>query len=226
MRAGRIDERLFKDIRRDLLGKDIRWVIGGSCSGKTTLCRALAEREDLVLYDMDEHIFGFYTQRYTEKDCPANNAWFSAPDPLDWALSLSAEDFDAFNREANLEYLRLFAEDMVEYKADRLILVDGGISYPAMLARVVPPENILCLEVTAEESELIWETAGSKKSMKERIAGLPEADKKWKRFLECNRLITGIILMEARDRGIRVLGRDSASVDRIKDFLAGPREWA
>jgi hypothetical protein len=199
--------------------KNIKWVIGGSCSGKTTLCGVLTKaNKDISLYDMDEHIFGHYMPRYNQCDHPANSAWFSAANPLDWALSLSLEDFDKFNRKANLEYLQLFAEDMTGKEEDRIILVDGGISYPSMLAKVIPVENIKCLNVPIEESERIWETAESKKTMKNAISQLPDPDLKWRKFLDCNRFITNTIVNEARECGIEIFERDSLSIALWEDL--------
>jgi len=168
---------------------------------------------------MDEHIFGNYMQRYTKKDHPANSAWFSAENPLDWALSLSLKEFDKFNRAANVEYLRLFSEDMMNRKDDRLVLVDGGIAYPFLLSKVIPIENVICLRVSIEESEKIWETAESKKSMKTMISLLPNAEQKWKKFLACNKLITDILLKEASGCGIEIIDRDNISTNRLRDFL-------
>ncbi len=168
---------------------------------------------------MDEHIFGHYRQRYTGKDYPANNAWFSTENPLDWAISLSLKDFDKFNREANLEYLRVFSEDMTKQKDGRPVLVDGGIAYPAMFSKIIPVENVICLGVSIEESEKIWETAESKESMKTMIFQLPDAERKWKKFLACNRLLTDTLLDEARDCGIKIIARDDVSVENLKNFV-------
>ena len=219
----RMNRKCINEVRKDFCRcSNIKWIIGGSCSGKTTLCRALAKHANISLYDMDEHIFGDYMRRYTKEDYPANSAWFSAENPLDWALSLSLEDFDKFNKEANLEYLRLFSEDMIKQKDDSIVLVDGGIAYPEMLSKIIPVDNIICLSISIEESEWIWETADSKKSMKSMISRLPEPEQKWKKFLECNKLITDTILKEARDCGIEIIDRDNASVDRLKNFVISP----
>ncbi|HOY10412.1 MAG TPA: hypothetical protein PLB05_10125 [Candidatus Omnitrophota bacterium] len=205
--------------------KNIRWVIGGSCSGKTTLCRALSKRDNVFVYDMDEHIFGGYMGRYTPRKHPASKAWFSAENPLDWALSLSLDAFDNLNKAANVEYLRLFSEDMKKEKRGRLIVVDGGITHPSVLARVLPEQYIVCLRVSLAESQRLWETDKSKKVMKEMISRLPHPREKWQKFLKLNALTTRTILKESRDCGIKIVDRDAASAPGLMKIFLSAGRW-
>jgi uridine kinase len=199
--------------------ENIRWIIGGSCSGKTTLCRSLSKDKKISIYDMDKHIFGEYMERYTKKDHPANKAWFSAKNPLDWALSLPLKDFSNLNKAVNVEYLKLFSEDMAAIKSGRIIIVDGGITYPSVLSKVISTKNIVCLRVPIKESKRIWETVESKRSMKEMISKLSNPLKKWQKFLKLNELTTKTILSESEDSGIKVVDRDALSVKKLAKMI-------
>ncbi|MDM8527998.1 hypothetical protein QUF58_07260 [Anaerolineales bacterium HSG24] len=188
--------------------KNIYWIIGGACSGKSTICRMIAKATNILLYNMDDHIFGTYMPRYTENRHPASKAWFSAKTGLDWILSLSVSNFESLNRAANAEYLDLFAQDIKQYSPEKRLLVDGGISYPAILAQTFPVEHVVCLYIPPHESRIIWETVIERKPMQEMILGLPDGDKKWDRFLCYDKHITESCLNESQAENIRVFSRD------------------
>ena len=146
--------------------RDVYWIIGAACAGKSTVCRRLARESGIALYDMDEHTYGSYMNRYTQERHPACKTWFSAPNPLAWVLSLSPKEFDALNRAVQAECLDLFAAD-VATAGRHPLLVDGGITHPAMLAGVISPERIFCIETTAAERVSRWETSDDRAEMKE-----------------------------------------------------------
>jgi len=219
-----VNKKSLKQSRKSLLGKNIRWVVGGSCSGKTTLCKTLSKEKGVSLYDMDEHIFGKYMPRYSPEKHPANTAWFFRDNSLEWVLSLSLKEFCELNQAANAEYLELFSEDMDKCKNDKVALVDGGITYPSLLAKVIPPENIICLKVSLKESRLIWETAKSKKEMKSMISKLPNPDKLWKKFLKLNDITTNEILKGSAKNGIKIMSRDSTSPSELSKWLLSSQE--
>ena len=132
------------------------WVIGGSCSGKSTACRAISAQRSLALYDMDEHSFGAYMGRYTWERHPASKRWFSADNPLEWALSLSWNEFNELYRAVNIECLDLFAEELRNGPPAGPLLVDGGITHPSVLAHLLPPERIFCIGIDSEASAHCW----------------------------------------------------------------------
>ncbi len=196
--------------------KNIYWIIGGACSGKSTVCRAIAEQRDIAIYDMDAHIFGSYMALYCEARHPANKAWFSADNPLAWALSLAEEDFDALNRAANAEYLDLMADEFAQTNGLSPLLVDGGFTHPSIMAQVVSPANIFCLETTEADRVQTWETDEARAEMKEWICALPDPEKMWQKFLALDKMIAQTIATECRENNIRTFLRgEHTSVDEL-----------
>jgi len=110
------DPSLLEKARSALSARaDLYCVIGGACTGKSTVCRALAEATEMALIDMDQRIYGGFS--FDPARHPAVSAWFSADNPLAWMLSQSWPDFDALNRATNAEYLdldRRMSETMVD----------------------------------------------------------------------------------------------------------------
>jgi hypothetical protein len=187
--------------------ESIFWIIGGAASGKSTLCRAMGERFDVPVYDMDEHIFGLYMGRYNWERHPASMSWFSAENSLEWAISLTLDAFDSLNRAANVEYLDLFAEDVARHPAETQILVDGGITHPAILAQAIPKERIVCLGLEAEESATAWNSDPERLPMKQMVLDLHSETATWEKFLAQDRQITETIQAESLKTGIKIVSR-------------------
>ncbi len=203
-----VDENLLCKARAALAKfPRVYWVVGGSCVGKSTVCRALADPYSLQFVDMDVCIFDAYPRRYTPRRHPANSFWFAEGNGLAWVLSLTWEEFDAFNRAADAEYLDLFADDLAKANPDRAILVDGGISHPEILARVLPPGRIACLEIDETLGTRIWEEDAERQGMKEAIRALPDPQGMWAKFLLLDTLMRRNIAAECRASGIATFPR-------------------
>ena len=213
--------RMLADISTILSAyKRIYWVIGGACTGKSTVCKAISAQKNIAPYDMDEHIYGTYTGLYTVARHPAIKTWFSAANPLEWALSLSWDAFNSLNRAATVEYLDLFAKDAKRNPTQTKLLVDGGVTHPSILTRVIPPERIFCIKIDAERSAAIWNEDASRAPMKEAVLNLPQGEKLWRKFLDFDRLIAETIVQESRSSGIRVFDRDERiSVSELSNIV-------
>jgi hypothetical protein len=183
------------------------WLIGGSGSGKSTISRAIAARMGVAVYDMDDHVFGRY--RFDRQRHPATTAWFSAENPLGWMLSLSWEVFDALYRAASAEYLDLLADDLTG-RPDEPLLIDGGITHPSVLTRVIPVDRLICLERNEEARAREWETAANRAEMRASVLALLDGEAMWRRFLEYDRRMTATIGRESRECGVRVLKWDES----------------
>ena len=181
------------------------WVLGGSCSGKSTLCGHVADTNDVILYDMDEHIFGAYGDRYTRQKQPATWEWFNQENGLDWVLSLSWEEFDALNGAVAAEYLGLFAEDLSDIDSAKPLLVDGGLARPEILVRAIDPDRVVVLDRDEKDRLGEWERNETRREMKEMVERLPDGARKWRKFLEFDALLTRKMLEEANTGGIKVL---------------------
>ena len=197
------------------------WVVGGAGSGKTTICEALSAKFELPVYDMDTHIYGAYHGRFTQERHPVNKAWSSARDGLAWLLDMSWDEFNSFNQAALPEYLDLLAEDLEATKPNASILIDGGISNPAILAQVIPNHQVVCLAIPERSSAKIWNETDERKGMKEAVYQLARPEEVWRKFLEFDDRITNTILKECRENDIAVCPRgETESVDEFAERVA------
>lgn len=212
------DPRLLDKARAQLSAAPLYWLIGSSCSGKSTLARALAEQTGLAVYDMDEAVFGRF--RFQARRHPATTAWFGAADPLAFMLSLPWVEFDALYRASNAEYLDLLGDDLAGAAAPRPYLVDGGITHPGLLAQVVPAARIACLTAPAAERARLWATAPERAGMRDAIQALPDGAEKWRTFLQFDERMDHTLVEESRASGIRVFDRSGVAVQELAAVVA------
>lgn len=196
--------------------RQLYWIVGGSGSGKTTICNALSTRLNIPVYDMDAHIYGTYNGRFCPTRHPVNSAWAAAENGLAWLLGLSWDDFNRFNQAALPEYLDLLIEDIAATDPDSRLLIDGGICNPALVAQVISPRQIVALARPERSSVQVWEENADRRSMKEMIYQLPEPEKAWQNFLYSDSQITHTILMECQENNIAVCSRDET--EAVADF--------
>ena len=187
------------------------FLMGGSCTGKTTLSQAIAAQFGLPIIDMDAHIYGDYHARFTAEQHPTNYNWATAENGLAWLLAKTWTEFDRFNADSNAEYLALLAEDLMAHDPQRPILVDGGFSKPGVLAQFVPVAQIICLALPDGVSGRIWNEAEERRPMKEMVQQLRYPADAWNRFLAFDAQMSQTMVAESKTNGIRVIGREANS---------------
>jgi hypothetical protein len=203
---------------REALGERPRLycLMGGSCTGKTTVAQRIAGESGVTAVNMDTYIFDRFMPRYSEERHPASKAWFGADNPLAWVMSLSWEAFDSLNRASNAEFLDLLADELEETPNHEALVIDGGFTHPSVLAQVVSPAQIACLEATDEIRYGIWETAEERSAMKGWILDLPDGQAKWQKFLYFDKMIAETMVTESEAAGIAVINRsEETSIDEV-----------
>ena len=207
-----LDHDLLTEVRAALSEhKRNYWILGGAGSGKSTVCRALAEQLPIIVYDMDAYVFGDFMSRFTGERHPASTAWFSASDPMNWALSLSWTEFNSMYQAASAEYISLFAEDISKGTINEPVIVDGGITHPSVLAEVVPVKRIICLMTAPGLLENVWESSEERLAMKRYVLALENGLSKWNTFQEFDARLTQTALEESELFGIKVISRDEGA---------------
>jgi hypothetical protein len=204
----KVDCNQLANARARLSGRDdLFWLIGGSCTGKSTLSRALETDRRIQRYDLDACIYGDFIPRYRPDRHPASTTYFSASNPFAWALSLAPAVFDSLNRAVNAEYLDLLAEDLEHRELRGSLLIDGGITHPSVLAEVVPTRQICCLEIDDNQRLACWMESPERAEMRSWIQDLHDPVGKWAHFLSLDRMISDTIVKESREAGIAILQR-------------------
>ena len=119
---------------------------------------------------------------------------------------MSWDEFNSFNQAALPEYIDLLAEDLTEARPESPLLIDGGISNPALIAQVIPTRQIVCLSAPLDVN--VWESA-DRRSMKDAIYQLPNPEEAWLKFLDFDKQITRTIERECEENNIALCRMNS-----------------
>ena len=218
----RLDLELLKE-SGSILASDgrIHWLVGGSGSGKSTVCSELRSKHDVIILDMDSRIYGTYHAMFSPSRHPVSSQWSAADDGLAWLLGLTPAEFDAFNRASLPEYLDLLGSEIQTLDDPRPIVVDGGICNPALLATVLQPSRIVCVRREESDAATLWGQPGARSKMRDAVMRLDATGEKFKRFLEFDDRITATAADECAHAGIQVCAwKESESPSEVANRLA------
>jgi hypothetical protein len=202
-----LNQTLLNEAAAVLSGRRLYWLLGGSCSGKSTVARLIGRRTGMDVLDMDGLIFAAFMPRYTAERHPAASRWFGASDPLEWALSLTSEEFDALNRASNVEFLDLLAADLAQQPGRGPLLIEGGFTHPSVIAQVAAVGCVACLAADDQIRWQTWETAAERQAMKEAVLALADGRAKWRKFLVFDKEIAETIVTEGEAAGFPLFWR-------------------
>jgi len=187
----------------------LRFVVGSSGTGKTTICTALATARGVEVLYLDARIYGSWHARFDAARHPASRAWLDARDPLAWQLALGTADFRAFHEAATAEALDLLADELGAAVGDQAatVLLDGGFGSVAVLARAVPADRIACLSLPPELRGTVWTGSSDRRGFLEVVAGVSGVEDAVGRFLAMDAALSERMAEDAAATGIRLFER-------------------
>jgi hypothetical protein len=215
--VGAVDHALVEAARHALQARTgLRFVVGAAGTGKTTVCAAVTERLRLDVLDMDARIYGSWHGRFDPVRHPASHAWSAAADPLAWQLALEPEAYLAFQEASTAEALDLLGEELRDEDPAHVFLVDGGFGSVAALARIVPPDRIVCLALPPADQARAWTATEDRRAFLDMVAGVTAVADPVGRFLALDARLAGAMVRDSEASGILVLER--RATDGIADL--------
>ena len=201
------------------------WIVGGACTGKSTLSGALSESLGFSLIDMDARIYGTWQSVYSADKFPENYHWIQQSNALDWALRQSDDEYFGYCNRVSLEYFQLLKLELSRLGNQAGSIVDGGFSSLMPWVSHLDQANVVCLDVDRDVAVSEWNTDPDRVVFKQEIQALPSGEKKWIRFLELDALITSQLVAQAKDYRIPVInpraaGSMQGTVDQVMSLWA------
>ncbi len=217
-----VDDALLEAVAPELVRLErVCFVLGGSGSGKSTVCTELATRHGVEVLDMDARLYGSWHGSFDPVRHPANAAWSGSPDPLAWMLRLSPDEFLAFHAAAAAEALDLLVAEVRGRDPDLPLVVDGGFASVAIPARVVAPGRIAVLALPPAARSTAWTGSPDRRAFLDVVAGVDGVPDPVERFLALDRALSDALGHEAAAAGVRVLERrDGIAVEDVAAEVA------
>ncbi|ETT30726.1 hypothetical protein NYE24_24885 [Paenibacillus sp. FSL H7-0350] len=199
------------------LNREIYWIGGSACAGKSTLAKRFAEENGFALYACDEHV-GMHLQHITEK-----------AQPVMYRVSRMAMNEVFFTRKiaeqlkTYIEYLR---EDFLYVLSD----VAGGGSDPVVVEgnQLLPD---LIEPLLRQKERAIWmipseQFQRNQYSRREWIQGILQAtenpERSFENWMRRDALFADKVKREAKDRKLKVLEVDgSQTLEQNYNVLSG-----
>jgi hypothetical protein len=197
--------------------RHVRWIGGGSGSGKTTIARQLAAVYGLHLYDTDA-VMAAHASRSTPADAPLLHAFLAMNMDERWANRSAEAMFQTFHWFAG-EGFELIVEDLLALPEDPPILVEGFRLLPRLVAPLLShPDQAVWLIPTPEFRRLAFDNRGSTWTIAKRTSKPEQA---LSNLLGRDHLFTEEVAREVTDLRLRVIEVDGAvSADELTRCVA------
>jgi hypothetical protein len=200
---------------RDRL-QHVRFIGGGSGSGKSTVARLLAARHGLGLYDAEQ--FSSYAPRTSPADSPLLQAFMAMDMDERWLNRSPRVMFETFHG-FHGELFHLAVEDLLALPATPPVLAEGFPLLPRLVAPLLSrPGQAVWLIPTPEFRRLAFESRGSTWEMPRKTS---DPERALANLLARDELFTESVLREAMALRLPVIHVDpSLSIDVLVNQVA------
>ncbi|AUG81089.1 hypothetical protein CFP65_6433 [Kitasatospora sp. MMS16-BH015] len=198
----------------------VRWLLGGTGAGKSTLARLLADRHDLTLYEGDRAEHDWLT-RCTPQDHPHLSALREARSGGMWQGRTARQVFEAMPS-LHGETTEFLVADLLALPSDRPVLVDWfGILPTHMGPLLHHPEQAVFLLPTPQFRQAALTTRYADPARARATWGSHAPESVLTRRLERDALWDEEIRRQAADQGLDTLTVDgSTPAAALADRLA------
>jgi len=188
--------------------RNVYWIGGGSCAGKSTIARRIAHQHGLLLYATDD-VMADHSRRSTPEDCPLLHRFLAMSMDERWVNRSPMQMLDSFHWFRG-EGFHMIIEDLLRIPRDVRIIVEGF--------RVLPH---LVKPVLADSDHAVWllpSPAFRVATLKRRdamISGFPaktsDPERALQNLLERDRMFTDRLAKEVSELDLRAIRVDTGA---------------
>jgi len=121
--------------------KNILWISGGPCGGKSTITNLLAEKYNFIPYHTDDYFFK-HKKMATLHEQPAMTRYFVN---WEWFFNRPAEDYIQWLQASSQEQLSMIMADLLKISSSNRKIVVDGIFNPFILKQIAPVNHSIFL---------------------------------------------------------------------------------
>lgn len=190
--------------------RDVYWIGGGSCAGKSTIARRIADQHGLLLYATDD-VMREHSRRSKPEDCPLLHQFLAMNMDERWVNRSPAAMLDTFHWFRG-EGFEMIIEDLLRTPADVRVIVEGFRLLPHLIKPVLSASNhAVWLLPSPEFRRAVLERRDALRS------GFPAKTSDPKRalqnLLERDRMFTDRLAKDVRDLELHAIWVDTAAAE-------------
>lgn len=187
--------------------RHVYWIGGGSCAGKSTIARRIADRHGMDLYATDE-VMAEHARRSSPEECPLLRQFIGMDMDERWVNRSPATMLETFHWFRG-EGFPMIVEDLLRMPAARGVIVEGF----RVLPRLVKP-----LLSVAEHAVWLLPSAEFRAAVIERrdgagsgfLARTSDPQRALRNLLERDRMFTDRLRQEVEELALRAIQVDGA----------------
>ena len=197
--------------------RHVYWIGGGSCAGKSTVARRLADRYGLYLYATDD-VMTEHSRRSEPQDCPLLHQFIAMNMDDRWVNRSPATMLDTFHW-FHGEGFDMIIEDLLRIPTSVRVIVEGFRLLPQLVKPVLSASDHAVWLLPSPEFRLaaIGRRGGSACGF---LAKTSNPQRALQNLLERDRMFTDRLRQEIKDLELRAIGFTVTSPRRI------PRTWS
>jgi cytidylate kinase len=194
--------------------RNVYWIGGGACGGKSTLARHLAERHDMVLYNCDEHA-GECRQVACHQDYPAIKRHFV--DSEDY-FNRPLDEFAGWLHDLFDEQFHMVVLDALKLAENHRVVVEGHYA-PSAASRLSTYNHCLFLFAEPQVQRDSYFAREDKQDMLREIRTLKDPERIIETIHQTSAVLTERSLAEVKTIGLKYMIRTaSTTMDEMIAF--------
>ena len=187
--------------------RHVYWIGGGSCAGKSTIARRIAEQWEVLLYATDDAMTE-HSRRSTAEDCPLLHQFMAMDMDERWVTrspETMLETFHWFRGEG----FRLIIEDLLRIPADRQVIVEGFRVLPHLVKPILSDAShaVWLLPSPEFRKATIERRGGSRSGF---LANTSDPERALQNLLERDRMFTDRLTREVERLQLPAIHMNSA----------------
>jgi dephospho-CoA kinase len=186
--------------------KNVYWIAGNNCGGKTTMTKYLAQKYDMIVYDSDSMFF----QHQAIGSLSEQPAMLRHFIDYEWFFNRSVDDYTKWILDSEEEQMSMIILDLIQLASEKSIIVDVHC-YPDILKKISSYSRVVFILADPKLAREQYFQRADKKDMYDCIMSLSNPEKSLRNMLDIVENIAQIEYKTAMNSDFQCFIRDTDS---------------